>query len=275
MTKEEIMAAAIYCHESGFGSMVLQSGERQGAAFIDFVEETLILIKERFPKLEITLGVGEQSAATYKRFFKAGASRYLLRIETSSPDLFAKIHPGDQLFASRLLALRHLKEIGYQVGSGVMIGLPGQTIEMLADDLLFLKELDVDMVGMGPYVPSALTPMAAHAVSSKEERLSLSCLMIAALRLLMPDINIVAATALDAVQSNGRETALLFGANVVMPQVTAGKFRTGYQLYDNKPCLYEDPMCCRACLTQKIFAAGRMPGFNKSGTSQHFLKRFS
>jgi biotin synthase len=161
---EDILNAARWCAESGYGSIVLQSGERRDPAFVDFVETIVRAIKTatrsaRLPGgLGITLCVGEHTPEAYERFYAAGAHRYLLRIETTDPGLFARIHPAGQTLERRMACLRSLRSIGYQVGSGVMIGLPGQTLDMLADDVLFLREFDMDMVGMGPYIVHAQTP---------------------------------------------------------------------------------------------------------------------
>ena len=212
-------------------------------------------------ELGITLSCGEQSNETYRRWFESGAHRYLLRIESSTPELYAKIHPQNELhsFDKRLKSLQLLKEIGYQVGTGVMIGLPFQTMENLADDLLFLKQIDVDMVGMGPYIEHEDNPLYEfrHLLKTKQERFDLALKMVAALRLLMPDINIAAATALQAIDPAGREKALAIGANVIMPNLTPCDFRKEYQLYEDKPCLDEDAELCKNCLEARIELAGR------------------
>jgi biotin synthase len=223
--------------------------------------------------LGITLSVGEQSVETYKRFYAAGAHRYLLRIETSNPELYAAIHPAGQDFLTRVKALSDLKKAGFQVGTGVMIGLPGQTEEDLADDLLFFQEMDVDMIGMGPYIVHGDTPMAAWSnVSDRtpKERFDLALRMIAATRLLLRDANIAAATALQAIDPVGREEGLRWGANIIMPQVTPLEVRHDYLLYDNKPCLDESAEHCRSCLAARIGSIGREVGYDSWGDSWHY-----
>ena len=279
LSKEKIVEAALWCARQGYGSVVLQSGERKDAQFVGFVEDVVRAIKEKskskkMPKgLGITLSVGEQSVETYKRFYAAGAHRYLLRIETSNPKLYAAIHPSVQDIHTRVKALSDLKKAGFQVGTGVMIGLPGQTEEDLADDLLFFQEMDVDMIGMGPYVVHGDTPMAAWPQASErmpKERFDLALRMIATTRLLLLDVNIAAATALQALDPTGREEGLRWGANIIMPQVTPLEVRRDYLLYDNKPCLDESAEHCRSCLAARIGSIGREVGYDSWGDSRHF-----
>ncbi len=237
LTDEQVLAAAERAWRSGYGSVVIQAGERTDGAFTERVERLVRRVKALSNGgLGITLSLGEQSRETYRRWFAAGAHRYLLRIETSSPELYARIHPADHDYDRRLECLRALREEGYQVGTGVMIGLPGQTVESLADDLLFFKALDIDMCGMGPYIEAPGTPLAAvEAPFSRAERLQLALRMIALLRLSMPDINIASTTALHALHPQGRELGLAAGANVMMPNLTPEAVRGDYKLYDNKP----------------------------------------
>jgi len=282
LTKEEIVDSAVWCAEQGYGSIVLQSGERSDAKFIDFVEDVLKTIKEKTKSskipngLGITLCVGEQTKDTYERFFNAGAHRYLLRIETTSPSLFKKLHPGPQTLENRKNCLKILKDIGYQVGTGVMIGIPGQTVQDLADDLLFFKEYDIDMIGMGPYIVHQQTPMNKYSEEieiRKEEIFGLSLNMIAAARILLKDVNIAATTALQAMDPIGREKGLQFGANVVMPLITPSRVRKDYQLYDGKPCIDEQAEDCRECLLNRVKGLKREVGFNEWGDSKHFFQR--
>jgi biotin synthase len=275
---EEILNACRFAWENGFGSVVLQSGELSSPAFVDRVDRLLKAIKKLSNgELGITLSCGEQTAETYRRWFESGAHRYLLRMETSNRELYAKIHPQNDhhSFEKRLNCLHLLKENGYQMGTGVMIGLPFQTIENLADDLLFFKEMDVDMVGMGPYIEHEDTPLYEyrHLLKTKQERFVLALKMVATLRLLMPDINIAAATALQAIDPVGREKALKVGANVIMPNLTPCNFRKEYQLYEDKPCLDEDAELCRNCLEARIELAGAEIGYGEWGDSRHFLMR--
>jgi biotin synthase len=173
--------------------------------------------------------------------------------------------------------LENLKSAGFQVGTGVMIGLPFQTIEMLADDVCFFKSMDVDMVGMGPFIPHRDTPMAAPEFLSHlppdAERLQLALNMIAVTRLVCPDINIASTTALQAMVPNGRELGLTYGANVTMPNLTPSAVRKDYLLYDGKPCLEESKTECRACLLNRVAATGRTVGFDEWGDSPHALRR--
>ncbi len=277
-TDEEVLFACKFAWENRFGSVVLQSGELSSPAFVNRIDFLLKEIKKLSNgELGITLSCGEQSRETYERWFESGAHRYLLRIESSNRELYAKIHPDNEIhsYEKRIQSLQYLKECGYQVGTGVMIGLPFQTIENLVDDLLFLKEIDVDMVGMGPYIEHEDTPLYEfrHLLKTKQERFDLALKMVATLRLLMPDINIAAATALQAIDPVGREKALKVGANVIMPNLTPCNYRKEYQLYEDKPCLDEDADLCRNCLEARIEMAGSEIGYNEWGDSLHFSAR--
>lgn len=259
---DEIVATARWCGETGYGSVVLQSGERRDARFVRFISDAVRAIKDatRSPVLPdgvgITLCVGEQSSEAYAAWFAAGAHRYLLRMETSSPRLFAALHPPAQTYAARLACLKSLKAIGYRVGTGVMIGLPGQRLEDLADDVAFFRELGADMIGMGPYIPHAQATLPGTLLDAPA-RLQLALRMIAATRLSLPGINIAATTALQTLAADGREQGLRFGANVIMPQATPLRFRRQYALYDGKPCLDDSAGQCAACLEARIASVGR------------------
>ncbi len=276
---EQILDAAEFCARAGYGSVVLQSGERTDPKFLDFVEQTVSAIKERtasprLPRgLGITLCVGEQSRQTLRRFRSAGAHRYLLRIETTNPQLFRSIHPGGQSLESRLRCLETLREEGYAVGTGVMIGLPGQTPEMLADDLLFYREHDFDMFGMGPFIPHPDTPMGSLPISPSGERIRLSLLMIGLTRLLTVDTNIAATTALQALDPMGREAGLTWGANVVMPSLTPGEYRRDYLLYEGKPCIEERREDCMGCLRARVESTGRVVAGDDWGDPVHYTRR--
>ncbi len=277
-TDDEILAACRFAWENRFGSVVLQSGELSSPVFVNRVDRLVKSIKKLSnDELGITLSCGEQNPETYQRWFNSGAHRYLLRIESSNAELYQKIHPNNSLhsFEKRLECLNLLKECGYQVGTGVMIGLPFQEIGHLAEDLLFLKKLDVDMVGMGPYIEHEDTPLYQfrQQLATKQERFDLALKMVAVLRLLMPDINIAAATALQAIDPVGREKALKIGANVIMPNLTPCDFRKEYQLYEDKPCLDEDAELCRNCLEARIEMAGSEIGYGEWGDSKHFKGR--
>jgi len=276
-TDEEILEACRFAWLNRFGSVVLQSGELSSPAFLNRVDLLLRKIKQLSNnELGITLSCGEQSLETYRQWKESGAHRYLLRIESSNPELYRKIHPQNDFhsFERRLQALQDLKTAGYQVGTGVMIGLPFQTTEDLANDLLFLKQLDVDMIGMGPYIEHEDTPLYKfrNLLKTKQERFDLALKMVATLRLLMPDINIAAATALQAIDPAGREKALTIGANILMPNLTPCDYRKEYQLYEDKPCLDEDAELCRNCLEARIELAGCEIGYGEWGDSKHFSK---
>jgi biotin synthase len=260
---------------------VIQSGERSDRKFIDLTLEAVRRIKRETRSvsqpegLGITLCIGQQSRETYRRLFEAGAHRYLLRIETTNPDLFARIHPKDQTLESRLECLGLLRDIGYQVGTGVMIGLPGQTLDDLAGDILFFADHDIDMIGMGPFILDPATPLGGESCPGIAERIRLSLLMIAATRLKLRDVNIASTTALQTLNPIGRETGLQFGANVIMPQVTPPEVRKDYQLYPGKPCLDENALECQSCLGMRIAFAGRTIGYNAWGDSAHARRRQS
>jgi len=281
LSREEVVEAALWCGEAGYGSCVLQSGERQDKRFIEFVEDCVREIKTRsisqtLPQgLGITLSLGEQSLETYRRWHAAGATRYLLRIETTNRELFRKIHPEKQSIETRLQALEDLKTAGFQVGTGVIIGLPGQTLQDLAADIRFFAGRDIDMIGMGPYLISQGGAMRAEGMMEKHQLMKLALKMIAVTRLVLRDVNIAATTALQALEHDGRERGISFGANVTMPNITPRAVRKNYQLYDNKPCIDEDTEDCRSCLEKRVVSAGREVGWNEWGDSRHFGRRQS
>ncbi len=253
VTEDEVLEAARYAWENKFGSLVLQAGERSGKDYVRRIERLVKEIKEMsHGELGITLSLGEQTEETYRRWFEAGAHRYLLRIEVSNPELYHRYHPQNKIhdYEARLQALHLLRKVGYQVGSGVMIGLPFQTAEDLADDLLFLQEHDIDMVGMGPYIEHEDTPMYEYRdqLMPKMDRFYLSLKMVAILRIMMKDINIAATTAMQAIDPMGREKSLKVGANIIMPNLTPSRYREDYLLYEDKPCTDEDAEECKRCL---------------------------
>ncbi len=278
VTDDEILDSCRFAWENNFASVVLQSGELSSPAYIKRVDNLLKKIKQLSNnELGITLSCGEQSRETFLRWKESGAHRYLLRIESSNKDIYYKIHPKNEghNFERRLNSLVFLKETGFQVGTGVMVGLPFQSYEDLANDLLFMKKLDIDMCGMGPYIEHEDTPLYEyrHLLKTKQERFDLTLNMIAVLRLLMPDINIAAATALQAIDPAGREKALAIGANVIMPNLTPTAYREDYQLYEDKPCLDEDAELCRNCMEARINMSGNEIGYGEWGDSLHFERR--
>jgi biotin synthase len=268
LSEEEVLDSAREAASRRYGSVVIQGGERADAAFIGKVTRLLKAIKSidtgEDPPLGITLSLGEQPREVYEEWFDAGAHRYLLRIESSNPDLYYKIHPHDHSYDRRLQALCDLKDIGYQAGTGAMIGLPFQTAEDLADDLLFYKEFDTPMVGMGPYNPHPETPLTLSGVPypSARRRFSLGLKMVALLRLLMPDINIAAATALEILDPRGREKGVLSGANVIMPNITPQEQMVKYNLYDRKTLNASD--------VQDLISQGIPIGYGRWGDSKHY-----
>ncbi len=278
ISDEEIIDAARFAYENNYGSLVLQSGELQGNAFTKRVETLLKKIKKISDnKLGITLSCGEQTEEVFQKWFEAGAHRYLLRIEASNKELYKKLHPDNGLhnWDERYESLNILKKTGYQTGTGVMIGLPFQTVEHLAEDLLFMQESDIDMFGMGPYIEHEETPLYQYKekLLSLEKRFELTMKMIAVLRLMMKDVNIAATTALQAIDKKGREKIIKLGANVLMPNITPGKYRDDYALYQNKPITDEKAEDYKNFIEAGIKTAGCTIGYGEWGDSLHFLNR--
>ncbi|BEH00417.1 [FeFe] hydrogenase H-cluster radical SAM maturase HydE [Bacteroides sedimenti] len=278
LSDEQVLQVVELARRNGLTGVVLQSGETSSQLFTERVTNLIAKIKEiTDPGFRITLSLGEQTPETYRQWFEAGAQRYLLRIETSSEKLYRKIHPDNELhnFKTRLECLKNIQNIGYMAGTGVMIGLPFQTIENLTDDLLFIKERKIDMVGMGPYLEHADTPLYNYKdlLMPQTERLKLSIRMIAILRIMMPDINIASTTALQSIDPSGRELGLQAGANVMMPNLTPLKYRSNYLLYDNKPCIDQVADDCLYCLTKRIKMIGEDIAYNDYGDSMHFINR--
>lgn len=275
LADDEIIEAARFANDNRYGSIVLQSGEVEGDTFAKRIENLLKRIhKATNEKLRITLSCGEQNKDVYRRWFESGAQRYLMRIETSNPALYSKLHPDDEKhsFKRRLECLNDLKEIGYQAGTGVMIGLPFQSPGDLADDLLFMKNNDIVMIGMGPYLEHFDTPLYKYRsqLLPQVERFDLTLKMIAILRILMKDINIAATTAMQAIDKLGREKAIMVGANVIMPNITPGSYRDDYSLYDNKPCTDENPEDCKTCMEARISITGNEIAYGEWGDSAYF-----
>lgn len=278
VTDDEVLEAVKYAMEAHFGSVVIQAGEISSKAHTQHVTSLIKRIKEiSNGKAGITLSLGEQNEATYREWFEAGAHRYLLRIEVSNPNLYVKLHPNNKQhdFQQRIKCLQLIKDIGYQVGTGVMIGLPFQTIDDLVDDLMFMKNFDVDMVGMGPYIEHPETPLYQYRTDliPRKERFNLTLNMIATLRILMRDINIASTTALQAIDPLGREKGLKAGANIIMPNITPCKYRKDYKLYEDKPCIDENPEDCKDCLEKRIGFAGDTVAYDEWGDSKHFENR--
>lgn len=278
LSEDEAVECAKLAHELGYGSVAIQSGERNDREFIDKITRILQRIKQiDNGSLGITLSLGEQTEEVYRRWFEAGAHRYLLRIESSNEELYYKIHPHDERhdFHRRLDCIDALLNIGYQTGTGVMVGLPFQTLDILADDLLFFKEKEVAMVGMGPFIPHPDTPLNQYAglIPSVEDRMNLTLKMIAILRLMMPEINMVAATANQTIDPMGREKAILAGANVIMPNLTPNQYREDYLIYPDKACVSDKPDECFSCLDIRMKAIGHEILYNAWGDSVAFTKK--
>ena len=284
LTVEQIVAGARLAREFGYASLVLQGGERNDAAHADFITEALQQIHEATGgELAVTLSLGEQTREVYRRWRQAGAHRYLLRMESTNRALYRRLHPdceGEGCWEARRRCLDDLRATDYQVGTGVMIGLPGQTPADLAQDLLFFREQDVDMIGMGPYIPHDDTPLGADLRGfdpdfefSAQRQIALGLNMIACTRLLLPDANIAATTALQALDPAGREKGLLAGANVIMPNLTDTEYRAGYQLYNGKPGLTENAPETRRRLEASIEAIGETIGYGRRGDAPRAVKR--
>ncbi len=283
MTKQEILKMAEWAHVNEYGSVTIQSGERQDEEFTEFITDIIKEIKKLSNNtLGITLSLGEQTLDTYKKWFEAGAHRYLLRIETSNKKLYQELHPNDDLhsFEKRIDCLKLLKKAGYQVGTGIMIGFPNQTPEDIAEDIIFFKNMDIDMLGMGPYVIEKSTPTGQYVLennlNTKEEvskRFNMSMKVVALCRIYLKDVNIAASTAMQALHPLGREKALRAGANILMPIITLEEYRADYQLYDNKPCVEDNSDKCKICLTNRVGTVGETVGFGEWGDSPHFKRR--
>ncbi len=243
----------------GFKTVLLQSGEDDFYT-IEIMEE---IIKNILKKCDcrIALSIGERDIAEYKKFYEAGARRCLIRFETSNKELFKKLHPKSSLtknnFEERIELIKKLKKIGYQVGTGPMIGLPGQKIKDLVEDVLFYNKLNINMAGMGPFICHPNTPLAGNL----DGKFEMSLKMIAVTRIVCKDIFISATTALQTLNKlNGRELALQAGANLLMPNITPKRYREFYQLYPNKVCIYENPYDCANCVKGVVQSVGRTIG---------------
>ena len=249
--KDEILSCCKQGYALGFRTFVLQGGE-DGAFSDELICDIVSKIKTLYPDCAVTLSLGEKSHDSYNAYFKAGADRYLLRHETANAEHYRALHPDSMSLENRKKCLWDLKEIGYAVGSGFMVGSPYQTTECLIDDLRFLQELQPDMVGIGPYISHKNTPFSDH----KNGDLHLCLRLIAIIRLMFPDALIPATTALGTIDKRGRELGLTAGANVVMPNLSPVNVRKQYELYDNKICVYEGAAQCRGCLENRVASVG-------------------
>ena len=247
LSKDDIMICCAQGYELGFRTFVLQGGE--DPYFTDErVCDIVSSIKSRYQDCAVTLSIGEKERESYKAYFDAGADRYLLRHETADNDHYARLHPSDMSPLHRKKCLYDLKEIGYQVGCGFMVGSPYQTAENLADDMLFIKELKPHMVGIGPFIAQHDTPFADKSSGTLE----MTLFMLSLIRLTLPDVLLPATTALGTIHPMGREKGILAGANVVMPNLSPVSVRKKYLLYDNKICTGDEAAECKNCLQMRM-----------------------
>lgn len=251
LTREQILECCEMGYGLGFRTFVLQGGE-DGWFTQEKLEEIVYAIKDGYPDCAITLSIGERSKESYLKLFEAGADRYLLRHETADEAHYGSLHPSELSARHRKQCLWELKEIGYQTGTGFMVGSPGQSAAHLAEDLLFIRELEPHMAGIGPFVPHHDTPFAKEAGGSVE----LTLFLIGLLRVMLPKLLLPATTALGTIDPEGREKGVLAGANVVMPNLSPVSVRKKYELYDNKICTGDEAAECRECLKRRMESIG-------------------
>ncbi|SFB21353.1 iron-only hydrogenase maturation protein HydE [Acetitomaculum ruminis DSM 5522] len=247
LSKDEILYCADMGYKLGFRTIVLQGGEDltyKDEEICDIIRE----IKKLHEDVAVTLSIGEKSKESYEAYFKAGASRYLLRHETANEEHYKKLHPDKLSLENRKECLKNLKEIGYQIGAGFMVGSPYQTIDYIIDDLFYLKKLQPHMIGIGPFIPHKDTPFKDFERGSLE----LTLYMLAILRLMFPKVLLPATTALGSIDPKGREKGILSGANVVMPNLSPKDVRNKYMLYDGKICTGDEAAECRKCMERRI-----------------------
>lgn len=251
LSKEEILSCCEEGYRLGFRTFVLQGGE--DPYFTDEkIVEIVQAIKKAFPDCAVTLSIGEKSRASYEKYFRAGADRYLLRHETADKEHYQYLHPKELSWEHRMRCLKDLKEIGFQVGCGFMVGSPHQTAKTLAKDLYFIQEFQPDMCGIGPFIPQHATVFAREKAGTLQDTLFLLSL----LRLIHPNMLIPATTALGTIDKRGRELGILSGANVLMPNLSPTAVRKKYLLYDNKICTGDESAQCRACLSRRMESIG-------------------
>jgi len=251
LTKDEILECCAVGYKLGFRTFVLQGGEDDyftDDRMVDIIKS----IKKNYPDCAVTLSIGEKSYDSYKAYFDAGADRYLLRHETANEEHYRKLHPKYLSLKNRKQCLYHLKEIGYQVGCGFMVGSPYQTTECIVEDLMFIKELNPHMVGIGPFIPHHDTPFAHKDAGTLE----LTLFLLGIIRLMLPEILLPATTALGTIHPKGRELGILAGANVVMPNLSPKDVRKKYMLYDNKICTGDEAAECINCMKKRMESIG-------------------
>lgn len=249
--REEILACCREGYALGYRTFVLQGGEDPWYT-PERVEELVRAVKAAHPDCALTLSVGEQPREVYQAWFDAGADRYLLRHETANDDHYRSLHPAEMSPENRKRCLWDLKDIGYQVGCGFMVGSPGQTPEHLAEDLLFIRALEPDMVGIGPFIPQHNTPLRHQPAGTLE----LTLFLLGLIRLMLPDVLLPATTALGTIHPQGRELGIQAGANVCMPNLSPAEVREKYALYDNKICTGDEAAQCRRCLEARMASVG-------------------
>ncbi len=251
LTKEQILECCAAGYDLGFRTFVLQGGEDPFYSD-EKIADIVRAIKVAHPDCAVTLSFGEKDRKSYEAYFAAGADRYLLRHETADCDHYGKLHPGEMSLQRRKQCLWELKDIGYEVGCGFMVGSPYQTNECLVEDLLFIKELNPHMIGIGPFIPHGSTPFAGQAAGSLE----LTLFLLGILRLMLPRVLLPVTTALGTIHPAGREQGVLAGANVVMPNLSPLNVRKKYMLYDNKICTGDEAAECRRCLAGRMESVG-------------------
>lgn len=247
LSREDILSCCESGYELGFRTFVLQGGEDMVYSDDEFAA-IIHDIRLHYPDCAITLSLGERSKNVYQKFYDAGANRYLLRHETANEEHYRKLHPASQSLSKRMQCLWDLKEIGFQVGTGIMVGSPYQSYETILEDLRFIQKLDPQMVGIGPFIPHHETPFKDETQGSLELTLTL----LSILRLLLPNVLLPSTTALGTIHPQGRELGIKAGANVVMPNLSPVGVRKDYQLYDNKICTGEEAAECRGCLANRM-----------------------
>lgn len=266
LTKEDILSCCKKGYELGFRTFVLQSGEDtyyNDERMTDIISS----IHNAFPACAITLSLGERSRESYERLFNAGANRYLLRHETANAQHYSQLHPSNMSHSNRMQCLQELKDIGYQVGCGFMVGAPFQAKEMVAEDLLFIQEFKPEMVGIGPYISHKDTPFNNQPNGSLEDTL----LLLSILRLMLPTVLLPSTTALSTITVNGREQGILAGANVVMPNLSPSDVRKQYSLYDNKICTGEEAAESIYTLKERMQAIGYDIVTDRGDAPKHIL----
>eukprot|EP01029_Cantina_marsupialis_P025801 TRINITY_DN6841_c0_g1_i1.p1 TRINITY_DN6841_c0_g1~~TRINITY_DN6841_c0_g1_i1.p1 ORF type:complete len:422 (+),score=121.32 TRINITY_DN6841_c0_g1_i1:46-1311(+) len=299
MEKDEVVDAALWAHEKQFGSIMIQSGEVVTRKRMDFILECLDEIMEKTTAIDgkglgISISLGELPKEYYDELIRAGARRYLLRIESSNPELYGSLHPNDgqHTFEQRMDALKDLKDAGFQTGTGVMIGTPNQTLEDLAGDVIFFRDFGVHMIGMGPYVLESSTPLGKVWIEDRRKRnpgksddqilaeygdwaFETTTKMIALSRCMLPSANIAATTALQTLNPTGREIAITRGANVMMPNITPTKYRESYQLYQGKTAVKDDPTKSLKKLESEVESVGKTVGWGEWGDPPQYYGRGS